>query len=126
MIKYKYNEETLKPSLTFPGTTDGQTRVYLKYDGHDLGQVLGLEIDALYCEVKTIDAHYLYHLSSFQTLIVYSDIADYSKVGNVKSQLLRALTFHQQVKDEDLTVMFHYDKRTFTNLQNRNVKQNFK
>ena len=77
VIKYKYNEETLKPSLTFPGTTDGQTRVYLKNDGHDLGQVLGFETDALYCEVKTIDAHYLCHLSRFHTLFVYSDIADY-------------------------------------------------
>ena len=119
VIKYKYNEKTLELSLAFKATTDSQTRSYVTATIAD--RILGLRTGVLYCEGKTIDAPDTCDLARFHTLSVHSNIVDYSNVANAKSQLLRAFTFLQRVKDGDLTKMSPYDKRAFTNRQYRNV-----
>ena len=106
VIKYNYNEDTLKLSLTFKHTTDSQTCNYLKCDGDDLLKVLPLGSDVLFCKVKIIDAFYLCDLARFHTLFVFIDIGNYSNVGDVKSCFLHAFTLRQRVEVEDLAVMF--------------------
>ena len=123
VINYKYNGESLKLSLIFKSTTDCQTGIFSKYDSDDLGQDLGLRTDVLYCEGKTIDAPSPCDLARFHTLFVYSIFLKYSNVYIVKSQLLRAFTFREGVKDEDLTVLFLYANRAFTKLQYRKKNQ---
>ena len=103
------NEETLNLSFTFEGTTEGQSRVYFKIHSDDLAQILGLGTDAVYCEANQIIAPYPCDIARFHTIFVYSDIVDFSNVGNVKNQLLRAFTFRQRTKNEDLIVIYPYD-----------------
>ena len=122
VIKYKYKEETLKLSLSLNGITDNQTLIYLSSDSKNLGQTFGLGTDVLCFEGKAVDVSYPCDLARFHPLFVHSDIVDYSNVGIVKNQLLRAFTFRQRVEDEDMTVMLPYDSRILTNLQYCNVK----
>ena len=125
VINYKYNGESLKLSLIFKSTTDCQTSIFSDCsinDRDDLGQDLGLRTDVLYCEGKTIDAPSPCDLARFHTLFVDSKFLKYSNVYIVKSQLLRAFTFREGVKDEDLTVLFLYANRASTKLQYRKIK----
>ena len=121
-ISFKYHVEALNLSFTFEGTTTGQSRIFFKVESEDLAQVLGLGTDAIYCESNLIDAPYPCDIARFHTIFVYSDIVDFANVGNVKNQLLRAFTFRQRTKNEDLQVMYPYDNRSFSNLQYRNVR----
>ena len=120
-MTFAYNEETLNLSFTFEGTTEGQSRVYFKIQSDDLAQILGLGTDAVYCEANQIIAPYPCDIARFHTIFVYSDIVDFSNVRNVKNQLLRAFTFRQRTKNEDLIVIYPCDNRFFSNLQYRNV-----
>ena len=86
-----------------------------------MAQILGLGTDAVYCEANQIIAPYPCAFTRFHTSFVYSDIVDVSNVGNVKKQLLRAFTFRQRTKNEDLIVIYPYDNQPFSNLQYRNV-----
>ena len=69
-----------------------------------------------HCEDETLNFLYPRDLARFHTLFVYSNFVDYSNNERVKFQFLRSLTFRQQVKDKDLTIMFPYGNRAFTNL----------
>ena len=53
---------------------------------------------AVYCEADQIIAPYPCDIARFLTIFVYSDIVDFSNVGNVKNQLLRAFSFRQRTK----------------------------
>ena len=75
----------------------------------------------MYCEDNQIIVPYHCDIARFHTNFVYSDIVDSSNVSNVKNQLLRAFTFRQLTKNEDLVMIYSYDNRAFSNLQNRNV-----
>ena len=114
-MTFAYNEETLNLSFTFEGTTEEQSRVYFKIQSDDLAQILGLGTDAVHCEANQIFAPYPCDIARLVTLV------DLSNVGNVKNQLLRALTFRQRTKNEDFIVIYPYDNRSLSNLQGRNV-----
>ena len=75
----------------------------------------------MYCGADQIIAPYPCDMARFHTIFVCSDIGDFSNVGNVKNQLLRAFTFRQRTKNEDFVVLYPYDNRCFSNLQYRNV-----
>ena len=119
-ISFTYNEETLNLSFTYEGTTEEQSRVYFTIQKEELAQNLGLGTDAVYCEANQTIAPYPCDIARFRTIFVYSDIVDFSKMGNVKNQLLRAFTFRQRTNSEDLVVIYPYDNRAFSNLQYRN------
>ena len=112
-MTFAYNEETLNLSFTFEGTTEGQSREYFKIRSDDLAQILGLGTDAVYCEANQTIAPYPCDIARFHTIFVYNDIVDFSNVGNVKNQLLRAFTFRQRTKNEDLIVIYPYDNDPF-------------
>ena len=114
VIKYNYNGETPKLSLTFKSTTDRQTSICLQCNSDVLRHVLSLTTDLLYCEDKTSDANLVK-----TKLFVYSDTVYYSNVGNVKSQTLLELTLRKRGEDENLSVTFPKNSRIFTNLQYR-------
>ena len=78
-----------------------------------MAQTLGLGTDGVYCEVDQIIDPYPCDIARFHTSFVYSDIVDLSNVGNMNNQLLRAFTFRQYTKNEDLVVLYTYDNRSF-------------
>ena len=55
-MSFDYNEETSNLLFTFEGTTEGQSRVYLKIQSDDLAQILCLGTDAVYCEANQVIA----------------------------------------------------------------------
>lgn len=122
VISFEYHGETMNLSFTFKGTTTGQSRIYLKIESEDLAQILGLGTHEMYSDGNYINAPYPCDIARFHTIFVYSDIVDFTHVGNVKNQLLRAFTFRQRIKNEDLLVLYPYDNRSFSNLQYRNVR----
>ena len=75
---------------------------------------------AVYCEANQTIPPYTFDIARFHTFY-FSKFVVFSNLCIVKNQLLRAFTFRQQTKNEDLVVIYRYDYRALANLQYRTV-----
>ena len=71
------------------------------------------------------EPQFAYDIVRIHSLMIYSDLVEYSIVGDTKSPLLRCFPFISKVKGEDIITTGQYmNYQTFSNLQFRHMLEN--
>ena len=93
--------------------------------GHIFGNNLGNEFGVLMIGKGPHEPEFAYDIVRIHSLIIYSNIVEYSIVGDTKAPLLRCFLFISKLKGGDIITTGQYmNYQTFTNLQFRPLLKN--
>ena len=93
--------------------------------GHIFGNNVGNEFWVLMIGKGHHEAEFAYDVVRIHSLMIYSNRAEYSNVGDTKSPLLRCFPFISKLKGEDIITTGQYmNYQTFSNLQFRPLLEN--
>ena len=101
----------------------------LAFCGTDLGHIFGNNVGNQFgVMMKTKGPHepqFAYDIVRIHSLMIYSDIVEYSIVGHTKAPLLRCFPFISKLKGGDIITTGQYmNYQTFSNLQFRPLLKN--
>ena len=93
--------------------------------GHIFGNNVGNEFAVLMIGKGPHEPEFAYDIARIHSLMIYSDLVEYSIVGDTKAPLLRCFPFISKLKGGDFITTGQYmNYRTFTNLQFRALLKN--
>ena len=92
---------------------------------HIFGNNVGKQIGVLMKEKRPHGPQFAYDIVPFDSLMIYSDLVEYSTVGDTKAPLLRCFPFISKLKGGDnITTGQYMNYQTFSNLQFRPLLKN--
>lgn len=115
LIRLQLNQQNLKLNVQL---LYQEASLFLKSD--DLKQILGIA-QSRKLKGRTHESDYTFDIARFHTLMIYSDIVEYTIVGDVKVPLLRSISHIPRMKNFQLTQTQQVIDKTFTNLQFKKV-----
>ena len=93
--------------------------------GHIFGNISGNEFGVLMLRKGPHEPKFVYDIVPIQSLMIYSDIVEYNKVGDTKAPLLRCFSFISKLKGGDIITTGQYmNYQTFSSLQFRPLLKN--
>ena len=93
--------------------------------GHIFGNNVGNQFGVLMKGKGSHEPHFAYDIVRIHSLMIYSDLVEYSIVGDTKASLLRCFPFISKLKGGDIiTTAQHMNYQTFSNLQFRPLLKN--
>ena len=93
--------------------------------GHIFGNNVGNEFGVLMIGKGTHEPEFAYDIVRIHSLMIYSDLVEYSIVGDTKAPLLRCFPFISTLKGGDIITTGQYmNYQTFNNLQFRPLLKN--
>ena len=94
--------------------------------GHIFGNNVGNEFGVLMIGKGPHEPQFAYDIVRIHSLMIYSDLVEYSIVGDTKAPLLRCFLFISKLKGGDIITTGQYmNYQTFSNLQFRPLLKNF-
>ena len=123
-ILLKISRRSQKVVIIFANDTSG-----LAFCSTDLGHIFGNNVGNHFALLmKRKDPHepqFAYDIVRFPSLMIYSDLVEYSIVGDTKAPLLRCFHFVSKLKGGDIITTGQYmNYQTFSNLQFRPLLKN--
>ena len=124
-ITVKVSRRTQKTVIMFAHDTSG-----LAFCSNDLGQFfgnnVGNHIGVLMKRKGPHEPQFAYNIDRIRSLMIYSDLKEYSIVGDTKAPLLRCFPFISKLKGGDIITTGQYmNYQTFSNLQFRRLLKKF-
>ena len=93
--------------------------------GHISGNNVGNEFGVLMIGKGPHEPHFAYDIVCIHSLMIYSDLVEYSIVGDTKVPLLRCFPFISKLKGGDIKTTGQYmNYQTFSSLQFRPLLKN--
>ena len=93
--------------------------------GHTFGNNVGNEFGVLMKGKGPHEPEFAYDVVRIHSLMIYSDLVEYSFVGDTKAPLLRCFPFISKLKGGDIITTAQYmNYQTFSNLQFRPLLKN--
>ena len=93
--------------------------------GHIFGNNVGNEFGLLMIGKGPHEPEFAYDIVRIRSLVIYSDLVEYSIVGDKKAPLLRCFPFISKLKGGDILTTGQYmNYQTFSNLQFRPLLKN--
>ena len=93
--------------------------------GHILSNNVGNEFGVLMIGKGTHEPQFAYDIVRIHSLMIYSDVVEYSIVGDTKTLLLRCFPFISKLKGGDIITTGQYmNYQSFSNLQFRPLLKN--
>ena len=93
--------------------------------GHIFGNNVGNQIGVVMKRKGPHEPQLAYDIVRIQSLMIYSDLVEYSLVGDTKAPLLRCFPFISKLKGGDIITTGQYmNYQTFSNLQFRTLLKN--
>ena len=93
--------------------------------GHIFGNNVGNQFGVLMKGKGPHEPHFAYDIVRIHSLMIYSDLVEYSIVGDTKAPLLRCFLFISKLKGGDIITTGQYmNYQTFSNLQFRPLLKN--
>ena len=93
--------------------------------GHIFGNNVGNEFGVLMIGKGPHEPEFAYNIVRIHSLMIYSDLVEYSIVGDTKAPLLRCFPFISKLKGGDIITTGQYmNYQTFSNLQFRPLLKN--
>ena len=93
--------------------------------GHIFGNNVGNEFGVLMIGKGPPEPEFAYDIVRIHSLMIYSDLVEYSIVGDTKAPLLRCFSFISKLKGGDIITTGQYmNYQTFSNLQFRPLLKN--
>ena len=93
--------------------------------GHIFGNNVGNQVVVLMKRKGPHEPQFAYDIVRFHSLMIYSDLVEYSIVGDTKAPLLRCFHFISKLKGGDIITIGQYmNYETFSNLQFRPLLKN--
>ena len=93
--------------------------------GHIFGNNVGNEFGVLMIGKGPLEPQFGYDVVRIHSLMIYSDLVEYSIAGDTKAPLLRCFPFISKLKGGDITTTGQYmNYQTFSNLQFRPLLKN--
>ena len=94
--------------------------------GHIFGNNVGNQLGVMMKRKGPHEPQFAYDIVRIHSLVIYSNIVEYSIVGDTKAPLLRCFPFISKLKEGDIITTGQYMKyQTFSNLQFRPLLKNF-
>ena len=94
--------------------------------GHIFGNNVGNQFGVLMKRKGPHEPQFAYDIVRIISLMIYSDLVEYSIVGDKKATLLRCFPFTSKLKGEDIITTGQYiNYQTFSNPQFRPLKNSF-
>ena len=123
-ITVKVSRRSQKVVIILANDTSG-----LAFCSNDLGQIfgnnVGNEFGVLMIGKGPHEPEFAYDIVRIHSLMIYSDLVEYSIVGDTKAPLLRCFPFISKLKGGDIITTGQYmNHQTFTNLQFRPLLKN--
>ena len=93
--------------------------------GHIFGNNVGNEFGLLMIGKRPHEPQFAYDIVGIHSLMIYSDLVEYSIVGDTKAPLLRCFPFISKLKGGDIITIGQYmNYQAFSNLQFRPLLKN--
>ena len=123
-IAVKVSRKTQKVVILLANDTSGLA--FCSTDlGHIFGNNVGNEFGVLMIGKGPHKPEFAYDIVRIHSLIIYSDLVEYSIVGDTKAPLLRCFPFISKLKGGDIITTGQYmNYQTFSNLQFRPLLKN--
>ena len=124
-ITVKASRKTQKIVILLANDTSGLA--FCSTDlGHIFGNNVGNEFGVLMIGEGPHEPEFAYDIVRIHSLMIYSDLVEYSIVGDTKAPLLRCFPFISKLKGGDIITTGQYmNYQTFSNLQFRPLLKNF-
>ena len=123
-ITVKVSRRSQKVVIILPNDTSGLA--FCSTDlGHIFGNNVGNDFGVLMIGKGPHEPQFAYDIVRFHSLMIYSDLVEYSIVGDTKAPLLRCFHFISKLKGGDKITTGQYMKyETFSNLEFRPLLNN--
>ena len=123
-ITVKVSRRTQKVVILLANDTSGLA--FCSTDlGHIFGNIVGNEFGVLMIAKVPLEPEFAYDIVRVHSLMIYSDLVEYSIVGDTKAPLLRCSPFISKLKGGDIITTGQYmNYQTFSNLQFRPLLKN--
>ena len=123
-ITVKVSRKTRKIVILLANDTSG-----LAFCSTDLGHIFGNNVvnesGVLMIRKGPLEPEFAYDIVRIHLLMIYSNLVEYSIVGDTKAPLLRCFPFISKLKGGEIITTGHYmNYQTFSNLQFRPLLKN--
>ena len=123
-IAVKVSRKTQKVVILLANDTSGLAICSTDF-GHLFGNHVGNEFGVLMIGKGPHEPEFAYDIVRIPSLMIYSDLVEYSVVGDTKAPLLRCFPFISKLKGGDIITTEQYlNYQTFSNLQFRPLLKN--
>ena len=123
-ITVKVSRRTQKVVIMLANDTSGLAFCSIDL-GHIFGNNVGNEFGVLMIGKGPHEPEFAYDIVRIHSLMIYSDLVEYSIVGDTKTPLLRYFPFISKLKGGDIVTTGQYmNYQTFNNLQFRPLLKN--
>ena len=123
-ITVKVSRKTQKIVILLANDTSGLASCSTDL-GHIFGNNVGNEFGVLMIGKGPHEPEFAYDIVRIDSLMIYSDLVEYSSVGDTKAPLLRCFPIISKLKEGDIITTGQYmNYQTFSNLQFRPLLKN--